>query len=167
MDKRALLTAVIYELESKVTTLVSAMEQTVDAATNEETVPEHKYDTLALEASYLAHGQAMRLEQIKNDIATLKRTTLREFSEQDSVGLTALVCVENDDEQIAWYWMLPCGGGVTIKDASVLTNSGLAELTVVTPHSPLGKALLGQNEDDEVSLAIGDSVQHYAIISIQ
>ncbi|MBY6198895.1 GreA/GreB family elongation factor [Vibrio hangzhouensis] len=158
MDKTVLLSAVIDELENKVATLVSAMEKTVDAATNEETVPEHKYDTLALEASYLAHGQAMRLEQVKSDIATLRKTVLRPFSRDDKVGLTALVQLEDDSEHIAWYFVLPCAGGVSIPGYGV---------TVVTPHSPLGKSLLGQSRDEEVSTTIAEKVCHYAIISIE
>ncbi len=157
MDKQALLEDVITQLEQNVAALMSAMEKTVDAATNEETVPEHKYDTLALEASYLAHGQAVRLEQIKNDIALLRKTQVKAFSSQDRIKLTALVDLEDSDGVVNQFFVLPCAGGVSIKGMTI---------KVVTPQSPLGNALLGQTQDDEVTVTIGEQPTHYAIINL-
>ncbi|MGR5296423.1 GreA/GreB family elongation factor [Vibrio mediterranei] len=157
MDKQVLLDDVIAQLEQNVVTLTSAMEKTVDAATNEETVPEHKYDTLALEASYLAHGQAVRLEQVKSDIALLRKMVLNPFSSLDNVRLTAVVEIEDEDEVVSRFFVLPCAGGLTIEEATI---------KVVTPHSPLGKALIGKSIDDEVVVCIGEKLTHYAIIHL-
>ncbi|MCW8347282.1 MULTISPECIES: transcription elongation factor [Vibrio] len=157
MNKAAVVQQVIVELEQKITTLLSAMEQTVDAATNEETIPDNKYDTLALEAAYLAHGQAMRLEAIKKDIATLRHLVIRTFDHDTPVGLSAMVELEDDQEVLSRYLLLPCGGGVSI----------VAEgIRVVTPESPLGRALVGRLLDDEIALQVGERVTHHVIVNI-
>lgn len=157
MDKHTLIAELIAQLERQITTLNSAMAQTFDAATNEETVPEHKYDTLALEASYLAHGQAMRLEEIKRDIALLKAFVLNDFANDSSVSLGALVGLEDHNEVQSFYFLLPTAGGAKLADESVV---------VVTPHSPLGKALKGCALDDEVSILIGEQRHVYDVISV-
>ncbi|USD59157.1 GreA/GreB family elongation factor [Vibrio sp. SCSIO 43140] len=157
MDKQVLIDELIEQLEQQITTLNSAMEQTVDAATNEETVPEHKYDTLALEASYLAHGQAMRLEEIRRDITMLKSFTLNDLASDSAISLGALVELEDVNEEHSYYFLLPTAGGAKLANESVV---------VVTPHSPLGKALKGGVVDDEVSVPIGDQRRVYDIISV-
>ena len=55
--------AILLALEEKLSIARSSTQRAIDAATDEETIPEHKYDTLALEASYLAHGQALRVQE--------------------------------------------------------------------------------------------------------
>ncbi|MFA0084504.1 hypothetical protein BCU70_13900 [Vibrio sp. 10N.286.49.C2] len=157
MNKNAAIQQVITVLEEKVVTLLSAMEQTVDAATNEETIPDNKYDTLALEAAYLAHGQAMRLEEVKKDISTLRNLVVRSFSDDTPIGLSAMVDLEDDKESVCRYILLPCGGGVSI---------GSDNLRVVTPESPLGRSLVGRRLDDEVSIQVGDNINHLVIVNI-
>ncbi|MCL9773158.1 transcription elongation factor [Vibrio methylphosphonaticus] len=157
MNKAAVVQQVIVELEQKIATLLSAMEQTVDAATNEETIPDNKYDTLALEAAYLAHGQAMRLEAIKKDIASLRHLVIRTFEHDSPVGLSAMVDLEDEQEVLSRFFLLPCGGGVSIDTEG---------LRVVTPESPLGRALVGKRLDDEIALQVGERVTHHVIVNI-
>ncbi|MFI3277040.1 MAG: transcription elongation factor, partial [Vibrio sp.] len=52
MNKSELRQIIIEQLETRLRIAQSATQRAIDAATDEETVPEHKYDTLALEASY-------------------------------------------------------------------------------------------------------------------
>ena len=45
----------------------AAAKRAHDTATSEENVAENKYDTLALEAAYLAQGQSQRVVQCQSD----------------------------------------------------------------------------------------------------
>ncbi|MDF5129497.1 transcription elongation factor, partial [Vibrio parahaemolyticus] len=68
MNKADLVQIIIQHLEEKLQVAHSSAQRAIDAATDEETVPEHKYDTLALEAAYLAHGQAMRIQDSEEEL---------------------------------------------------------------------------------------------------
>ncbi len=72
IDKSLVITAVMAELQLRYQVAQDAVQSALDAATNEQTIPEHKYDTLALEASYLAHGQAKRVQECEQDIKQFK-----------------------------------------------------------------------------------------------
>ena len=69
MNKALLLEKIITVLEITYQNAVEAAMRAYNTATNDENVAENKYDTLALEASYLAHGQALRVAECEADIA--------------------------------------------------------------------------------------------------
>ena len=60
MDKPHLLALIVATLAHDLDVLTRAAQTAYEAATAEENIAENKYDTLGLEASYLATGQARR-----------------------------------------------------------------------------------------------------------
>ncbi|MDW2239227.1 transcription elongation factor, partial [Vibrio sp. 1565-1] len=80
MNKAELIQIIIYQLEEKLRIAHASTQRAIDAATDEETVPEHKYDTLALEASYLAHGQAMRVQESEDELRQYRSMVIRDFT---------------------------------------------------------------------------------------
>src|SRR3990167_5836127 len=60
LNKAQLLHQVIAHLETALSQAQQAAQTAYEAATDEENIAENKYDTLGLEASYLATGQARR-----------------------------------------------------------------------------------------------------------
>ena len=94
MNKPELRQIIIEQLESRLRIAQSATQRAIDAATDEETVPEHKYDTLALEASYLAHGQAVRVQECEDDIQCYRNLVLRD-SEKVTVS-SYVVVIDNN-----------------------------------------------------------------------
>ena len=79
MNKFDLVQIIIQQLEDKLHVAHASTQSAIDAATDEETVPEHKYDTLALEASYLAHGQAMRVQESEEELRQYRVLGVRVF----------------------------------------------------------------------------------------
>ena len=63
MNKSQLKEEIVSMLQQQHNITLDAVNQAVASATDKETIPEHKYDTLALEAAYLAHGQAIRVTE--------------------------------------------------------------------------------------------------------
>lgn len=53
----------------------------------------------------------------------------------------------------------PDAGGLKVKN-------GGAECTVITPESPLGRALLGRVCDDEIQVDQGGSIRTYTVIAL-
>src|SRR5687767_406927 len=65
IDKQALVTALLAKLEAELANMTKAANTAREAATHEEAKPENDKDTRALEASYLAAGQAERVRDLE------------------------------------------------------------------------------------------------------
>jgi hypothetical protein len=90
MTKPQLVTAIIARLESDLALFTAAARQTHAAATHEECQPDNKYDTTALEASYLAQGQANRAQEIRQGLEAYRAMELQEFDDDTPVRMSAL-----------------------------------------------------------------------------
>ena len=158
MNKVDLVQIIIQQLEDKLQVAHASTQRAIDAATDEETVPEHKYDTLALEASYLAHGQAMRVPESEEELRQYRTLVLREFVDaRIAVGAYVELVDENDVEKA--FFIGPCSGGLTVEWQG-------KEVFVLTPKSPLGRALMGKEEGEEVEMRIGDKTTCYEVVTI-
>ncbi len=113
------------------------------AATHAECLPDNKYDTTALEASYIAQGQANRAQEIRIALESYRCLVLQTFDDETPIRLTALVTLEGDDGSLRRFFLGPQGGGMKCAD-------GEGEIMVITPGSPLGKRLLGLRSGDDV-----------------
>ncbi|MCC4821280.1 transcription elongation factor, partial [Vibrio lentus] len=104
MNKSELRQIILEQLESRLHIAQSATQRAIDAATDEETVPEHKYDTLALEASYLAHGQAVRVQECEDDIQCYRNLVLRD---SERITVSSYVVVIDEHDQYKHFFMGP------------------------------------------------------------
>ncbi|WP_114766515.1 GreA/GreB family elongation factor [Vibrio rhodolitus] len=159
MDKQLIVEAILTALEAKLAVARSSTQRAIDAATDEETVPEHKYDTLALEASYLAHGQAMRVLESENELNLMRQLKLRDFSQQ-AIAVGAYVELEDELGKQQCFFIAPCAGGLEV-------NYLQASIYLLTTQSPLGKLLKGKREEDEVTLTIGEKSKIYDIVTVR
>jgi len=128
------------------------------ASIDEETQPDNKYDTLALEASYIAQGQANRAQEIRRAIETYKQLELPDGN--SSIRLASLVVLESVTGELRTVFVGPVEGGVRI-------TTGMGDVTVVTPASPLGNALIGKSVDDSVDFKMGGVTNSYRIVEIR
>ena len=156
-DKRRLLDLLRAQIAEEMATLVAAAKASHEAATHEEARPENDKDTRALEQSYLARGQAARVEELQEVATRLKFLELRAYDDEGPIGPGALVEVDVDDEE-ATFFLVPVGGGrkVRLDDRDVM---------VVTTTSPVGRALLGKEVGDEFVLEVGRRRRRYAIVA--
>ena len=143
-------------LEAQLASLVSAHRAAREGATHEEAKPEHDKDTRAIEQSYLARGQAARIEELQDSVAAVSALQLRDFDSAATVALGALVTLEEDDAELR-LWLAPGGGGTKL-------NGGVQ---VVTPKSPLGQALLGKLEGDDVEVPAGGKRRLLTIVRVE
>lgn len=150
--RKVLKAELIAVLEGTLRALEAAHADTREAATHEEAKPENDKDTRALEQSYLARGQAMRIEALKAGLAAVGTMNL---ADGDAGRVGALVEVEEDDEAVA-YFLAPEGGGTKLGGG----------VQVVTPASPLGRALIGKREGDEVELKLGGKTRLLAVTAV-
>ena len=110
-----------------------------DETTNAETKQEGKYDTRAIEASYLARGQAVRVASLRQLTSWFEQLQARPCTE---IQVGALFQLEGSAD---WLFMAPVGGS-----GAVLSGQ---RIKVISPASPLGKALSELESGDEVTLS--------------
>ena len=79
MAKTQLLELITATLARNLDIAQRAAQTAYETATHEENVAENKYDTLGLEASYLATGQARRTEEIRQALVKYQGLTLRDY----------------------------------------------------------------------------------------
>lgn len=102
-------------------------------------------------AAVTAHGYlAAGLEQRRAELrAHLELLAVIDPGPRDRVTPGALVQVEDEDGGEALYLLLPGGQGAR------LSHDG-AQITVLSPESPLARALFGLSVDDEAVLPRGE-----------
>ncbi len=158
-EKESLLAQLTQRLKEEYATLLAAQRATVEGATHEEAKPENDKDTRALEQTYLARGQAERVVQLKADLGKLEQLKVRFYTEETSVGLTALVALEDDDEERRLYILVPAGAGEELA-------SSAGAIKVVTPTSPLGRALMGARLDEDVEVMTPKGKRTLSVVSL-
>lgn len=99
MDKTWLQQQVLQRLADDLLTTEQAARAAHETATHEENIAENKYDTLGLEASYLATGQARRAEAIREAMSVWRQFSPRPYNDSQGIQLGALVCLVDADEQ--------------------------------------------------------------------
>lgn len=139
---------VIALLEEQRQLIARAVDEAASATTHADAKQEGKYDTRAIESSYLAGAQAERLQDLTQKIQTITRMIFPPQTEALPVRVTSIVCAEDEDSNRSWYMLLPGAGGLKV-DARGLT------VTILAPESPLGQELLGKFVDEEITTGPG------------
>ena len=155
MDKAAFRAALVARLEQELATLEEAQRTTARGATHEEAKPENDKDTRALEQSYLARGQAQRVEELRTAVAETRAMPLRAFGEEAPIGLSALVTIEDERGEQRMFVALHGGG------------EDLDGVRVITVRSPIGRALLGKCTGDEVELEQAGRRRNITILDVR
>jgi transcription elongation GreA/GreB family factor len=143
MIKQQLVQTIIADLEADLALFFAAAKTAHEAATHEECAPDNKYDTTALEASYLAQGQANRAQEIRVALEGYRNLVLQGFDDESPIRLTALVTLEDENGNQRRLFLGPYAGGMKILAAD-------GEIVVITPGSPLGRSLLCKQVGDEL-----------------
>lgn len=130
-----------------------------EAATHEENIAENKYDTLGLEAAYLATGQARRAEAIRQAMAEWRQFRPRPYDASKGIQLGALVCLVDSDARQHHLFLGPDGGSMKL-----VSGAGLVQ--VISSEAPLARALLGRGEGDEVSIQIAPARQQFEVLRV-
>lgn len=154
--RSALRAELAQRLQRDLDVLEAAHRATLEAATHEEAKPENDKDTRALEQSYLARGQAMRIEEMRRAVGEVGAMTVGATGDASAVGLGALV--EADEDGTArWLYVAAHGGGIALASGRV---------QVVTTSSPLGRALVGREVGDAVEVDAGGRTRTLEIVEI-
>jgi hypothetical protein len=152
VNKSALKAELIALLEATLVTARAAHASAIEGSTHEEARAENDKDTRGLEQSYLARGQAQRVAELEAAVGDITALALRTFAATSAVAMSAVVTTDEGEQ----FFIAPAGGGCVLS----------ANIQVVTPSSPLGRALLGKRIDDEVELSLPAKLRSFAITAI-
>ncbi len=160
MDKSSLQQQVLERLTEDLLQAEQAARAAHETATHEENIAENKYDTLGLEAAYLATGQARRADAIRQSMTHWRQFRPLPYDASKGIQLGALVCLVDANDKQQLIFLGPVGGSMTL-----VSNDQLVQ--VISNESPLGMAMLGKCEGDEVSIQIASNQQHFEVLRIQ
>jgi hypothetical protein len=139
LDKFLLQQQVLDRLAEDLLQAEQAARAAHETATHEENVAENKYDTLGLEAAYLATAQARRAGAIRRAMANWRQFRPRPYDASEGIQLGALVCLVDSDDKQQRLFLGPDGG-------SMMLVSGAQLVQVISSEAPLGRAMLGKCE---------------------
>ena len=156
MDKLLLQQQVLEQLSEDLQQVEQAARAAHESATHEENIAENKYDTLGLEAAYLATGQARRAEAIRQAMAHWQQFRPHPYRASEGIQLGALVCLVDAGGKQQQLFLGPDGGSMKLVCGSELVQ-------VISSEAPLCRAMLGKCEGDEVSIL----VQQFEVLWVQ
>jgi transcription elongation GreA/GreB family factor len=156
MNKPELHQLIVAALEQDLAIAQRAAQTAYETATHEENIAENKYDTLGLEASYLATGQARRMAEIAHALKRLRELPVLNHQPVRGIQPGDYIELETPEGQTRALFLGPDAAGL------VVTAQGRA-VTVITPHAPLGRALVGKQAGEDISVAVAGKAQDYYI----
>ncbi|HEY0707895.1 MAG TPA: GreA/GreB family elongation factor [Polyangia bacterium] len=157
MDKRFLVEQLATRLRESATVARKAEKAASTEARDGATPAEKREDArVALEQGSLARGQADRAARVSAELSTLEvfrpsRPT------NGTIALGAVVEVE-DGNQGRTFFLAPVGAGVELTGPD-----GDGFLSVVTPQSPIGRAVLGKRVGDTVEVTVQGEIREWTI----
>jgi transcription elongation GreA/GreB family factor len=169
VNKQELLKQLLNHLQQDIDATMRAVNEAHALASHEQSKPENQYDTLALEAAYLAHGQSERIAELQRQVMLLNHFEFTDYNEDSRIAVGALVCIKSTEEKLQWLWLLPVAGGVLL-EANIKGEDSCLEIRSITPEAPLGKKLMGNYVGDEIvlnlSLNSGHKKKQFEIIEL-
>jgi transcription elongation GreA/GreB family factor len=112
---------------------------------------------VALEYANLAGAQLRRAERASEDVAALERFHPGKFPAKAPIGVGAVIEVD-DGEEGRTLFLAPVGAGVELT-----MPDGDGFLVVVTPASPLGRAVLGRRVGETVEVTVQGDAREWTV----
>jgi transcription elongation GreA/GreB family factor len=159
MDKFLIQQQVLERLAEDLLQAEQAARAAHEMATHEENVAENKYNTLGLEAAYLATGQARRADGIRQAMVTWRQFRPLPHDASKGIQLGALVCLVDSANKQQELFLGPDGGSMKLV-------SGAQLVQVISIEAPLSKAMLGKCEGDEVSIQVAPIRQQFEVLRV-
>ncbi len=158
MDKQELIAQLVAKLQASARSALAARDATAAEARDGATPDEKREDARAAhQLGTLGKAQQRRAQQALAEIDAL--ATWKPKRAAARVELGAIVEIEDTDSgEGRTFFLAPVGAGVTLTGPG---GDGL--LSVVTPASPIGTAVLGKKLGDVVEIAQGGDVREWQI----
>lgn len=157
MDKDDLLAQLTAHLQASARDARQAMEAAAIEAREGATPAEKREDSrVALEQAGLARGHQARLGRALADLSLLEGFAPPKKPARIEPG--AVVEVENDDDTGRTFFIAPVGAGIELTGPG-----GDGYLSVVTPSSPVGRAVMGRKAGDVIEIVVAGQMREWTV----
>lgn len=168
LDKKHLLAQLIERLQHSDRVAHRAEADAREAASSLATESEKREDgRAAIEFGSLATGQAARARRLAEELQALTafaEAPFPRFGRSSPVALGAIVDVATEDDDgpaERTFFVLPAGAG------SELTGpDGDGFLSVITPASPVGRALMGRRAGETAEVTLAGEVREWTVLDV-
>lgn len=168
LDKHFLIEQLAQRLRQSDEVARRAGEEAREAARSLQTESEKKEDgRAAIEFGSLATAQSARSRKVQeelHELAAFWNRGVPRFSSTSAVGLGAIVdvAVESErGEEERTFIVLPVGAGTELTGPG-----GDGFLSVITPASPVGRALMGRRAGDYVEVTINRETREWKLVEV-
>jgi len=168
LDKNSLLTQLVDRLHQSDRLAHRAEADAREAARSLATESEKKEDgRAAIEYGSLATGQAQRARRVHEELqalADLQQVGLPRQNPKGPVAMGAIIDVSTEDEEgfsERTFFLLPVGAGTELTGPG-----GDGFLSVITPSSPVGRALMGRRAGDTIEVTLAGEVREWTVLEI-
>ena len=160
MDKRDLLDQLVDQIRRTAEGAAAAVAEAAGEARAAIDPTDRQTDSGgAVELARMARGQDRRRQRALAELALLEGFHPRPLSERAVVTVGALVEIEDEENgEGRTFFLAPAGAGATL-----LGPGGDGHLTVVTPSSPMGRAILGRQEGDVIEVTVAGDEREWAV----
>jgi transcription elongation GreA/GreB family factor len=162
MDKRFLVEQLSERLRESAQVARKAGDAAAEEARAGATPAEKREDgRVAMEYAGLARGQKERAARAAAEVSVLETFHPQPLPARGPIALGAIVEVE-DGSQGRTFFLAPVGAGVELTGPG-----GDGFLSVVTPASPVGKAVMGRRVGDTVEVVVKGEPLEWAITFVE
>ena len=160
MDKQALVAQLEFKIRESAGIAARACAVAAEVARDGATANEKREDArVALEFGGLARGQGLRLERAKEDLDALAHFQPQPLAPGGRAQIGAIIEIEDEDStEGRSFFLSPVGAG-----AELTMPGGDGYLSVVTPTSPIGRAVLGKRCGDSFEVTVEGETRYWKI----
>lgn len=159
MDKQFLVEQLAARIRGNAQVAMREQEAAALEAREGATADEKRADgRVAMEFAGLAHAQGRRANAARDELAVLEGFLPQNVVDDHArIAMGAIIEVEDGDEGRTIF-LAPVGAGVELT-----MPDGDGYVTVVTPASPLGKAILGRELGDTIEVAVKGETREWTV----
>ena len=164
MDKHDLVTQLTGQLKEKARLAGRAAIDCKTEAMNGASSKEKTVDSrVAMEYASLARGQKIRAEKATAALQSVEAFAPRRLNSKARIEVGAIVEIEDEDSgEGRTFFLAPVGAGMTL-----MGPGGDGHLSVVTPASPIGKAVQGRRVGDVVDVTVKGECREWQIVWVE
>lgn len=160
MDKKELVTQLVRQLETSARAALSSRDAAAAEAKDGATPDEKREDARAAhQLASLGRAQQKRAQQALAEVDSLAQFKPTPLPGSAKISVGAIVEVEDEETgEGRTFFLAPVGAGITLTGPG-----GDGHLSVVTPVSPIGRAVLGRKTGEVIDITVDGDVREWAI----
>ena len=159
MNKEAIIAKIVAALNAELEGHTRSALAALADATDEQNKVEMEINARGLESSYLAQGQSRLAADVREAILQYEALAVRKFVREETIQTGAIVELEREGERLT-YFVGPGAGGTEIECEG-------RTVLVITPHSPMGRQLVGHRQGELLQIEVGGTTDGYRVAVVE